>query len=107
MKTFTSELFGCVDAELATDSNLTSRVIEHIGWSFREDAVALRIGVGTQPKKNVAGIMHVHVMVHHDEVFCEHHLPHSPKAMHDLVGLHRIGLFDAYEDKVVKDAFGG
>ena len=35
----------------------------------------------------------------------EHHLPHAPEAVHDFVGLHRIGLLDAHEDEVVEDAF--
>jgi len=29
------------------------------------------------------------------------------KAVHDFVGLHRVGLADAHEDEVVEDAFGG
>ena len=36
-------------------------------------------------------------VVHHHEVFGEHHLAHAPEAARDL----------AREDKVVKDAFGG
>ena len=31
-------------------------------------------------------IMHVHVVVHHDDVFGEHHLAHAPEAVHDFVG---------------------
>ena len=42
----------------------------------------------------------------HDEVSGEHHLAHAPEAVHDFVGLHRIGLSDAHEDEVVEDSFG-
>jgi hypothetical protein len=33
------------------------------------------------------------------------HLPHAPEAVHDLVGLYRVGLADAHEDEVVEDSF--
>ena len=105
MKTFTGELFRRIYSEFAADGELTGCVVEHIGRPFREDAIALRVGVGAEAKKNVAGIVHVDVVIHHDEVFGKHHLPHSPKPVHNLIRLHRIGLLDAYENKVVKDTF--
>ncbi len=40
----------------------------------------------------------------HDE-FREHHLSHAPEAVHDFVGLHRVGLLDADEHEVVEHAF--
>jgi len=40
-------------------------------------------------------------------VLGEHHLSHAPEAVHDLVGLHRIGFPDADEDEIVEDAFRG
>jgi hypothetical protein len=51
--------------------------------------------------------VHIHVVIHHDDVFGEHHLPHAPKSVHDFVGLHRIGLLDADKDQVVENALGG
>src|SRR3989442_10571460 len=45
-------------------------------------------------KRTSLVVMHVHV-VH--EIFGEHHLPNSPEAVHDFVGLHRVGLAAAHE----------
>ena len=45
------------------------------------------------------------LVVHHDDVFGEHHLAHAPEAVHDFIGLHRVGLADAHEDKVLQDQF--
>jgi len=81
-------------------------VVEHVGRAFGEEAVALRVGVGAAAEADFAGAVNIHVGVHHDDVFGEHHLAHAPEAVHDFVGLHRASLADAHEDEVVEDAFG-
>ena len=80
-------------------------MVQNIRRAFGEDTVALRVGVGAEPEQHFAGVMHVHVVVHHHDVFGEHHLTHAPEAVHDFVRLHRVALFDADEDEVVKNAF--
>ena len=104
-ETFTGNFLRRVNAQLAADGDFARRVVEHVGRTFGENAVALRIGVGREMKQHFAGIVHVHVGVHHYDVFREHHLPHAPEAVHDFVGLHRVGLLDADEDEVVEHAF--
>src|SRR5205823_14754750 len=52
------------------------------------------------------GVVHVHVVVHHHDVFGEHHLAHAAEPVHDFVGLHWVGLADAHEDEVVEGVFG-
>ena len=106
LETFAGNFLRRVDAEFAADGDFAGGVVEHVGRAFGEDAVALRIGVGAETEEDFAGVVHVHVVVHHDDVFGEHHLAHAPEAVHDFVGLHRVGLLDADEDEVVEDAFG-
>ncbi len=105
-ETFARDFLRRVDAEFAAAGDFARGVVEHVGRAFGEDAVALRVGVGAEAEEDFAGVVHVHVVVHHDDVFGEHHLPHAPEAVHDFVGLHRVGLLDAHEDEVVEDALG-
>ena len=64
------------------------------------------IGVRAQPEEDFAGVVHVAVVVHDDDVFAEHHLAHAPEAVHDLEGLLGVLFADADEDEVVENAFG-
>ena len=80
-------------------------MIQNIGRPFCENGIALGISVCTQAEQHFTCIVNIHVVVHHHDVFGEHHLPHAPEAVHDFVGLHRVGLADAHEDEVVEDAF--
>ena len=85
--------------------------ISLVAWSSTSDgplvrdAIALRVGVGGEMEQHFAGVVHVHVGVHHHDVFGEHHLPHAPKAVHDFIGLERIRLLDAHEHQIVEHAF--
>ena len=47
--------------------------------------------------------MHVAIVIHHHDVFGEHHLPHSPEPVHDLERLPRVLFTDGDEDQVVED----
>ena len=49
--------------------------------AFGENAVALRIGVGAEAEEDFAGVVHVHVVIYHHEVFGEHELAHGPEAV--------------------------
>ena len=80
-------------------------MVEHVGRAFGEDAVALRVGVCEEMEEDFARVVDVHVGIHDDDVFAKHHLPHAPEAVHDFVGLHRVGLLDADKDEVVERAF--
>src|SRR5206468_4093055 len=93
------------DAHLAAPGQVGGGMVENVGGAFGEDGIALRVGVGAEAEENFAGVVHVHVVVHHDDIFGEHHLAHAPEAMHDFVGLHGITLFDADKDQVVENAF--
>src|SRR5437667_12213178 len=82
-------------------------MIQHIGGTFGEDGIALRIGVGAKTKEDLTGVMHIDISVHHDDVFCEHHLAHAPQTVHNLEGLHRVAFLYADEEEIVKNAFSG
>src|ERR1043166_4999308 len=97
---------GGVNPHFAADGKFSRRMIEHIGGAFGENGVALWVGVSAKAEEDFAGVVDVDVGVHHHDVFGEHHLAHAPEAVHDFVGLHRIGFFDADENQVVKDALG-
>jgi hypothetical protein len=77
-KAFAGKFLGCVNAEFAADGDFAGGVIEYVRWTFGEDAVALRVGVGAEMKQNFAGIMYVYSFVYDNEVFREHHLSHAP-----------------------------
>ena len=79
------------------------RVIERIARIPDNGAVALRIGIGAEAEEHFAGVVHVAIFVHHDDVFAEHHLPHAPEAVHHLEGLIGILLPDADEDQIVEN----
>lgn len=80
-------------------------MVQNIRRPFCENGIALGVCVGAEVEEDFTGVVHVHVVVHHHDVFGEHHLPHAPEAVHDFVGLHRVGFADAHEDEVVEDAF--
>src|SRR2546428_13944371 len=82
-------------------------MVQNIGGPFGEYGIALGVGVGAEAEEDFAGVVDVHVGVHHHDVFGEHHLAHAPEAVHDFVGLHRVALLDAHENQIVKHAFGG
>ena len=63
------------------------------------------IGVRAQAEKDFAGVVHVAIFIHDDDVFAEHHLPHAPEPVHHLEGLIGILFPDADEDQIVKNAF--
>jgi hypothetical protein len=103
---FAGEFFGGVDAELGADGDVGGGVVEDVGGATGEDGVALGVGVGAEVEEDFAGVVDVDVGIDDDHVFGEHHLAHAPEAVHDFVGLHGVGFFDADKDEVVKNAFG-
>ncbi|MDB6018182.1 MAG: hypothetical protein JWR19_2671 [Pedosphaera sp.] len=104
---FAGEFAGGVDAELGADGEFAGGMVEDVGGAAGENGVALGVGVGAEVKEDFAGVVDVDVGIDDDDVFGEHHLAHAPEAVHDFVGLHGVGFFDADEDEVVEDAFGG
>lgn len=81
------------------------RVIQAVARAFDECAVALWIGVREPAEEDFAGVMHVAVVVHHNDVFTEHHLAHAPEAVHDFVSLPRVLFTNAYDNEIMKNAF--
>ena len=78
---FAGEFLRRVEAEFAAAGDFVGGVVEHVGRAFGEEAVALRVGVGAEAEENFAGVAHVHIVVHHDEVFPAHHLPHGRRIL--------------------------
>src|SRR5438876_1818261 len=58
-------------------------MIKRIARILDDSCVPPRVGVRTQPEEHFARIVHVAVLVNHDNVFTEHHLSHSPESVHD------------------------
>ena len=81
-------------------------MIQHISRSTCEYSVSARFGVGAKPEQNLAGVMHIDIVIDDHYVFGKHHLPHSPKPVHDFVSLHRISFFDTDKYQIVKDPLG-
>ena len=91
-ETFARNFLRRVNAEFAAAGDFARGVVEHVGRAFGEDAVppsprlwrtgALRVGVGAEAEEDFAGVVNVHVVVHHHDLFREHHLPHAPEAVH-------------------------
>ncbi len=44
-ETFAGQFFRRVDTQFAADGDFARRMVEHVGWTLGENAVALRIGV--------------------------------------------------------------
>ena len=61
---FALQFLRRINAEFAAAGDFTGGVVEHVGRTFGEDAVALRVGVGAEAEEDFAGVMHVHVIVH-------------------------------------------
>ena len=104
LEVFAGEFLRRINAEFAADGDFAPGVVEHVGRAFGEDAVppppgygvagALRarraeaqrrwIGVGAEAEEDFAGVVHVHVGVHHRGVFGEHHLAHAISPGHGM-----------------------
>ena len=77
LEVFAGEFLRRVNAEFAAAGDFAGGVVEHVGRAFGEEAVlpspglrqagALRIGVGAEAEEDFAGVVHVHVVVHHHE----------------------------------------
>src|SRR6516164_661145 len=106
-ETLSGQLAGGIDSKFRADSNFARGMIQDVRRAFGENGIALWVSRGAQTEKDLAGVMHIHVVIHHNNILGKHHLPHPPQAMHDFIGLHRIRLLDTYEDQVVKHSFGG
>ena len=81
-------------------------MIERVAWIFHYCCIPSRIGVRAQSEQHFTRVMHVAIFIHGDDVLAEHHLAHSPEAMHDLESLIGILLSNADENQIMKDAFG-
>src|SRR5215213_6457452 len=51
-ETLAGKFFGRVEAEFGTDGKFAGGVIQHISGPFRENAVALRVGIRAKAKQN-------------------------------------------------------
>lgn len=107
MVALAGEFAGGVESHVGSEVCGGRGVIEGVGGVAGQQGVAFGVGVGAHAKQDVAGVVDVAVCVDDDDVFCEHHLTHSPEAVHDFEGLPRVLFPDGDEDEVVEDAFGG
>jgi hypothetical protein len=62
--------------------------------------------VGAEAEEDFAGVVHVNVVVPPPRGIWRASSGPCPEAVHDFVGLHRVGLADAHEYEVVEDALG-
>ena len=67
-----------IDAEFGADSDLAGGVIQNVGGTFGKNGISLRVGRSAQPEKHLASVMHVHVFIYDNNIFCKHHLTHPP-----------------------------
>ena len=68
MEGFAREFLRRIDPEFAADGDLACGVVKHICRAFGQDAIALRVGIGAKAKENLAGVVHVDVMIDHDHI---------------------------------------
>src|SRR5439155_23468740 len=90
---------------VGTDVLFARRMIERVAWILDDGCVAGRIGIRAQAEEYFARVMHVAIFVYSYDVFAEHHLAHTPEAVHHFESLIRILFPDADEDQIVKYAF--
>ena len=100
------KFFRGVDAEFTAYSYVWGSVVEDVSRAPAKKTIALGIGIGAEVEEHFTGIVNVHAIINDDDVLGEHHLAHAPQAVHDFECLHRVGFFDAHEDKVVKYPLG-
>jgi len=53
---FAGESFRRINAKFAAAGDFARRVVEHVGWAFGEEAVALRVGVRGESQPQRGGI---------------------------------------------------
>ena len=68
-ETFAGNFLRRVNAQLAAAGDFARRMVEHVGRAFGEEAVALWVSVGGEMEQHLAGVVNVHVGVHHHDVF--------------------------------------
>ena len=82
-------------------------MVERIDGPHRELDVALGVDVVAHLECNVGNILHVHVLIDHDNALGEHSLPQRPDRVHDLPGLSRIRLANRHQHQIMEHAFHG
>ena len=79
-------------------------MVEDVDRAVNDLAVALRVAVAEQVEQHVLLVMHVDVLVHHDDELRERHLPRAPDRMHHPPRLEGVLLLDLHERAVVEHA---
>ena len=80
-------------------------MVERVDRAQRKLNVAFGIDMVQNLERDLADVLHVHILVNHDDALSEHRLPQRPDGVHHFAGLAGIGLFDGDQHQVVKDAF--
>jgi hypothetical protein len=83
-KAFARPLAGGVHAHLRAVVRQAAGVVERIHRPHDELDVALRVDVVQRLPGHLAGVLHVHVLVHHHDALAEHRLAQAPDGVHHL-----------------------
>ena len=76
-----------VDAHLGTVVRQARGVIERIDGTESELDVALRVDVVRYSEDNLSNVLHVAILIHHDDAFGEHGLAERPDGVHHFARL--------------------
>src|SRR5581483_9822144 len=79
-------------------------MVERIDRTHDELYVPLRIDVIKRLPGHLARILHIHILIHHDNALREHRLSQTPDGVHYLTRVARIRLADGHQHQVMKDA---
>ena len=82
-------------------------MIQIVARARGDEDVALRVVIGENLERDLRKIVNVHVRVHDDDRFGEHHQAHTPQAIHHLARVSRITFLDADDYQIMEHAFGG
>ena len=101
------EFAGRVDAHLVADARHGRGMVQQIGRALAEDHVASGMHVRTDMKQHFLVVVHVDMLIDHDDDLAEHHLAQAPNGGHHFARLLRVTLADGDKGKIVEDAEPG
>jgi hypothetical protein len=79
-------------------------VVENVHRAVHDFAVALRVAIAEEVEEHVLFVVHVHVLVDHDDELGEAHLPGAPDGVHHAAGLVGVFLADFHVGAIVEHA---
>ena len=94
--------FRSVNPQLRTPFCHRRSMIKHVKRAVCEHKIASCVYVIEYTPPDFLLVLHVYVGVYHDDHFREHHLPHAPDCLHDLLRLLRITLLYRHHRAVME-----